>query len=98
MYNDIKGSKYQVTKDLDIVEIAKLVRKDIKVKLPAIKTSTRVDKYSMGCSINVEILEAPIVLKQHYKTEIKKILDSYNYNNSDVMTDYFDYRFSGFVG
>ena len=97
MYNDIKGSRYEATKDLDIAEVAKLVRKDIKSDIPTIKTSVRVQRYSMGCSINVEMLEYSIVLKLHYRKQIRKILDSYNYDKSDVMTDYFDYKFAGLI-
>lgn len=59
---DFKGSKYQETKDLDVKEIAKLVRKDIKeaIKkgfLPKMKTSVTIDRYSMGQSICVRVTE-----------------------------------------
>lgn len=31
------------------------------------------------------------------ENDIKQMLESYNYNKSDVTTDYFDYNFYGFV-
>ncbi len=63
--NDFKGSKYAETRDLDLAEIAKLVRVDIKAAVKAgdlpkgIKTSVRISRYSMGQSLNVTIKECP---------------------------------------
>lgn len=34
---------------------------------------------------------------QNMIEDIEKYMDSYNYDKSDVMTDYFDYNFYGFV-
>lgn len=61
MYNKgTKGSKYN--KDLNIKDIAKLIRKDIKTaikegKLPEMKTSVRINRYSGGQSLTIDIKE-----------------------------------------
>jgi hypothetical protein len=62
MYERVYGEKYQ--KGLDIAEIAKLVRKDIRAaiksgNLPEIRTSVRISRYSGGQSLNVEIKGVP---------------------------------------
>lgn len=64
-----EGSKLQETKNMDIKEIAKLVRKEIKAKFPTIKTSVTIDRYSMGQSLDVRILEVPfqVVNPEHVK-------------------------------
>ena len=57
------GSKCEATQDLDIADIAKLVRKEIKAgvksgSLPAaLRTSVRISRYSMGQSLSVTITE-----------------------------------------
>ncbi|TET51335.1 MAG: hypothetical protein E3J64_07045 [Anaerolineales bacterium] len=65
MSRDFKGSKYAETKDLDLAEIAKLVRADIKAAVKAgdlpkgTKTSVRISRYSMGQSLTATITECP---------------------------------------
>ena len=109
-----QGKKYN--KNLDVKEIAKLVREDIKKELPNIKTSVRIERYSMGRSINIEVIELnynpfnKLWVKQMVKDDLitesmyikdfqlimdklKEIVNNYNYNNSDGMTDYFDVNF-----
>lgn len=49
-----EGNKYQDTKDLDVKDIAKLIRADLKAV--NIKASVRIERYSMGKSINVDII------------------------------------------
>lgn len=55
------GSKYAETQDLDIAEVAKLVRKDLKAAIKAgqlptdAKFSVRIDRYSMGQSLDVRV-------------------------------------------
>ena len=54
-----EGSKYEETKGMDIKDIAKLVRADIKKVFPDVKVSVRIDRYSGGQSLDVTIKEAP---------------------------------------
>jgi len=54
------GAQYAATKDLSIVEIAKLVRADIKAavksgELPVAKYSVTISKYSMGQSLRIRV-------------------------------------------
>lgn len=121
------GNKYEDTKNLDIKEIAKMIRKDIKKALPNLKTSVKISRYSMGQSIDVEIKNAdfnPIneqyvrdmysadgeylynndttasrfsVIGETTLNAVNQIVQAYNYDNSDSMTDYFDVRFYGQV-
>lgn len=63
-YTVAYGNNYTETKDLDIAEIAKLVRKDIRAAikkgdLPKIKVSVKISRYSGGQSLDVTVKEAP---------------------------------------
>lgn len=56
-----KGSKYEATRDLDVAEVAKLIRKDLKNlqargELPGhLKFRVTISRYSMGRSITITI-------------------------------------------
>ena len=125
------GAKAEATYGLDVADIAKLVRKDVTAArkagdIPAdVKVSVRIDRYSMGQSINVRatlpdrparvpISDPRSILygrpddqypgAMTYTVEADKlsdllngIVDAYNWDNSDVMTDYFSSRFHGMV-
>ena len=113
------GEKFN--RDLDVKEIAKLIRKELK-GISGLKTSVRIERYSMGRSINVSIKECgfnpmnperikaekenphvsidlSIYTKQgsDLKDKIQSIVDQYNFDDSDSMTDYFNVNFYGFV-
>lgn len=53
--NGWKGENYEKTKNLSTVEVAKLIRNEIKIKYPDIKVSVRSKYFSMGSSIDVYI-------------------------------------------
>jgi hypothetical protein len=53
--NGWKGEKYEKTKKLSTVEVAKLIRREIKKKHPHILVSVRSKYFSMGSSIDVII-------------------------------------------
>ena len=93
----IHGPKYELTKDLDVAEIAKLLRKDIKGRFPSIKSSVRIDRYSMGQSINVYLSEFGKLEPHVVKSVVQDLMNCYNFDDSDPMTDYFRVRFYGFV-
>ena len=127
---DVKtvGKKYN--KRLDVIEIAKLIKKDVKRYFPQIKVSVQTRRYTGGRSIDIKITQLPFnpykeeFIKnydnwnsyslekygnrgdvqyrytQEYlnlKQGVRNIMDSYNYDNSDTMTDYFDVNFYGDV-
>lgn len=57
--NAFEGGKYKETQNLDITDIAKLLRTELKEKLPGFKFSLRCEKYAGGCSLNVLITGIP---------------------------------------
>jgi hypothetical protein len=134
MYERSYGDKFAETKDLRTVEIAKLVRADVKAakaagELPAdLNVSVRYESASMMTAIRVAVLDAPELWEpcpgyrlnpgsdvgtgcpspgcpETYTHDrltaeglritgiLEAILNSYNYDGSDIMTDYFDVRF-----
>lgn len=87
------GNNFALHKIYDTKEIAAIVRKHIKPRFPMCKFSVKSD-YN---SIDVDLLASPFAKDSD---ELKAIVhyvyvfvESYNYNNSDLMTDYFDVNF-----
>lgn len=96
------GTKYEETKDLDIKDIAKLVRTDLKQAYPDYKFSVRIERFSMGQAINVEVFNTGVDNRwedegRALQQKLEKIIDAYSYDNSDPMTDYFHTRFYSHV-
>jgi len=118
------GTNYEKARGLTIVEIAKLVRKDIKTyikenNLKGLKVSVTTEKYS-GCrSLNAEIVKVPsnygAITNEYLRAtqwlqdysnsygverytpefnqvidDIKKIIESYNREDIDIQSDYFN--------
>jgi hypothetical protein len=131
------GAKYDHTHTMDIADIAKQVREDIKLarkiaKLTVepgalatldalanapvqMKFGVRISRFSGGCALDVRVKNIPAdwwtertddrgdvgkfatpALKA-VAAELKQILDAYNHDGSDLLTDYFDVRFYGHV-
>lgn len=66
-YTVAYGNKYEETKNLDIKEVAKLVRRDIRAAikkgdLPKIKVSVKISRYSGGQSLDATVKEAPYAI------------------------------------
>lgn len=63
--NEKKGDNYEATQNLDIAEVAKILRRNIKEAIKAgelpqgLKTSVRIDRYSMGQSMDVRVTGLP---------------------------------------
>ena len=118
MAGKIYGYKYK--ENMDIVEIAKLIRADIKKAHPEIKASVRTSRYSMGRSIDVSLtVKFPVLnppkfeadyVGEHYsvhpwateraatlKKSIEDIVEAYNFDGSDIMSDYYNTNFGGSV-
>jgi hypothetical protein len=107
------GTHYAATADLDIAEIAKLIRRDIKnLGLAPLKFSVRIDRFSMGQSIDVTIsgqdwpttaYDPHFGFNRHTPQAaalmgmVEQIIGRYNYDGSDAMTDYYDVRFYSHV-
>lgn len=96
MYNNIFGSRYDG--NLNIKDIAKLVKKEASKKYPNCKISARTKNYdAIWVTVKLNETEYNAEQQQEIKKDITIMLESYNYDRSDVMTDYFDYNFYGFV-
>jgi hypothetical protein len=101
------GNKYQEVKSLSVVEIAKLVRKDLKqfndCKFSVTSDRNTISIYLKDSPLNrLEIYDQfqelgwggkVISIEKDLRKKVKEILDQYNYNNSEMMTDYFDVNF-----
>lgn len=79
-----------------IKSIAALIRKEFKERFPMVRASVRVDHHD---SIDVTIKSSPFEKKSEELSAITHYIytfaQSYNYDNSDSMTDYFDVGFYG---
>jgi len=101
------GNKYQEVKSLSVVEIAKLIRKDLKqfndCKFSVTSDRNTISIYLKDSPLNrLEIYDQSqelgwggkvISIEKDLRKKVKEILDQYNYNNSEMMTDYFDVNF-----
>ena len=87
-------SKYKL---YDNKKIASITRKHLKERFPMCKWSVRSDYNSIHC----ELKSSPWGKRSDEILAIlnyaKAFVNSYNYDNSDIMTDYFDVNFYGFV-
>jgi hypothetical protein len=107
MKQGTKGNKYEEVKSLSVVEIAKLVRKDLKqfndCKFSVTSDRNTISIYLKDSPLNrLEIYDQSqelgwggkvISIEKDLRKKVKEILDQYNYNNSEIMTDYFDVNF-----
>jgi len=103
------GSKYQEVKNLSVKEIAKLVRKDLKqfndCKFSVTSDRNSITVYLMDSSLdkltsNEDYKETGmrfVVFEKNFGNKLKEILNQYNYNNSDIMTDYSDVKFYSYI-
>lgn len=122
--NTTYGTKYAATKDLTRVEVAKLIRAEIKAavkdgSLPKATYSVTCERFSGGGAIRIEVSNVSGIrvhnverlLFEHdqphaycrmdrYSAEmttaiaaLEAILVSYNYDGSDIQSDYFNVRF-----
>ncbi len=68
------GGRYLETMNLDVADVAKLLRADFKAavaagRLPRAKYSVRIERYAGGQSIHVEIKDAPVVIVNRARIE-----------------------------
>lgn len=104
------GSKYKEVKNLTVVEIAKLVRKDLK-QFNDCKFSVNSDRntitiYLKDSPLNrLEIYDQSqelgwggkvIAIEKNFRNQVKEILNQYNFNDSEILTDYFHVNFYGY--
>ena len=101
------GNKYAEVKDLGVKEIAKLIRQDLK-KFKGCKFSVK----STYNSINIKLTNCNDIKKYFYiwegynqknpryidtfHKEVKSIMNQYNFDNGDSMSDYWHKNFFAF--
>lgn len=91
-YNNIVGKNYD--RNITTKEIAKEVKKQAKKLYKGIKISVRSEYNTIFITIKVkEENEETKEIKQ----TIEALLNSYNYDKGDIMTDYCDNNFYSFV-
>lgn len=91
-YNNIIGKNYDPT--LTTKEIAREVKKQARKLYKGLKISARSEYNAIWIRIKVEEKNTQT---REIKKNITNLLNSYNYDKGDVMTDYFDSNFYGFV-
>ena len=98
------GAKYWETRDLSLVQIAALIRADIKqdianAALPRGKYFVRTRKYAGGGSIDITAQIAKSEPRDPVSTKLtlQYLLDQYNYDASHGMHDYSCNRFFGHI-
>lgn len=75
----VTGSKYQ--RNLDIKEIAKIIRTDLRKNFKGFKFSVKIKRYTGGQSLNVSIKDVPenFILFSDYYTECLKQNEDFNW-------------------
>lgn len=138
--NATEGMNYKNTRGMDISDIAKLIRSELKSKFPECKFSVTIERYSGGQSLYISLMSAPFeaalggydlddnnlpfdgYTQLNEKRFLKEYGDgknngavltpsawevlgyatayasSFNFNDIDSMTDYFNVRFYLHVG
>jgi len=98
MYNNIIGSKYESVKDLDIKEIAKLIRQDLK-KFKDCKFKVNIQRFANGQSLWIKVIKCDLMkilndrLNPIFEKEIEDIINQYNFDKSHPQSDYFHVNF-----
>lgn len=85
--NKFTGKNYDLTQNMDIKELAKLVKKELSIEFPDWKFSVKISRYSGGQSMSVHIVDMPYtpyseIVDNAYKTnttyDSNRIEDVYN--------------------
>jgi hypothetical protein len=102
------GIKYKETEDLDVSEIAKLVRADIKAEFPDLKPSVTIARWGSGMYSGITIyvkkenapyggwwhLMRPSPEQARIKQRLREILGAYNIDYTEPDADYHSHKFS----
>ena len=107
MYNNIIGNKYEQVKDLDIREIAKLIRKDLK-QFKDCKLNVSISRHANGQSLWVKLKKCDdqnkLKKEQNYLSicpnfykQIEDVINQYNFDKSHLPSDYYHVNFSSHI-
>ena len=98
MYNNIIGVKYESVKNLDIKEIAKLIRKDLK-QFKDCNFRVNIQRFANGQSLWVKIIKCNLdkILDSRinpiFEKQIEGVINQYNFDKSHPMSDYWHVNF-----
>lgn len=88
-------AKYRI---YDCKEIAAIIRKHLRERFPFCKWSVTSDIHSISVKLKCSPFAKDSDETQAIANYAYRFADSYNYDNSDSMTDYFDVNFYGVYG
>lgn len=106
MQRNFEGSKYQETKDIWGSDLVKIIKADVKEAFPQYKVLCSKELYAGGWTIHTTLkgtgMEKYVAGKQtdEYKElhkNVEAIVDQYNYDDSDSMSDYYSVKFHSSV-
>lgn len=89
------GDKYEATRDLDTVEVAKLVRRDLRERFPDYAFRVRISRGVMHDAIYITTLRVPYdgPLRWDELASFGAVAKAYGYDRSDAQRDYYEVRF-----
>ena len=98
MYNNIIGKKYEQVKDLDIKEIAKLIRKDLK-QFKDCQLNVSISRSANCQTLTVKLKKCDdsnkiikendyISICPNFHKQIKDVINQYNFDKSHLPSDY----------
>jgi len=89
------GNNYEKYHINDTKEIAAIIRKHIRSRFPMCKWSVRSDYNSIDVLMKSSPWDRESVEVKAIAEYVYRFVESYNYNNSDYYSDYFDVNFYG---
>lgn len=81
-----------MTRYINVVETAKMIRTALKESFPGVKFSVKSSSYSMGASINIRYTDGPTI------EQVKAITGNFEGSYFDGMTDYKGLNYSSLNG
>lgn len=103
MEKKFEGGKYQATKDIYGSELVKIIKQDLKEQLPkTYKVLARKELYAGGWAIHFTIKKTGVERYVNHEEspehkelskKVADIIEAYNFDNSDIMSDYFSVKF-----
>lgn len=74
-----------MTKNISVVDTAKIIRQELKQKFPLTKFSVKTEKYSMGASINISWEDG------YTQKEVEQVVDRFSRRGPSQVDDYVPY-------
>jgi hypothetical protein len=91
IYNKIQEERKKITRHIDVVEHAKIIRQALKEKFPDIKFKVRTSRFAGGDSVTVYHVEKEWYHPKH--NEINNFIDKFDGYRSDLMDGIYNVGF-----